>query len=110
MLHEALPAKLIAIVYDEIQSTDFNVLYGYYNGWGTGELDSQQELEMIQNYADEMAVALREFDQTQGIEQDLDFYKEALKYTFSTELKLLPIYETGEDEYYKLYYSSKKCN
>jgi len=40
-----------------------------------GDTDKQHECKITQLYANEMAVALQEFDQTQGIVHDLVFYK-----------------------------------
>lgn len=108
MLHEALHAKLIAEVYDEVLSTDFKTLYAYYLGWGVGNLDGQQELEILLHYSEEMAKALKDFDQTQGIFNTLDFYKEALKYDFSVQLHL-NIYKSGLDEFRAMESSNKKC-
>ena len=53
---------------------------------------------MISTYADQMAQALKDFDATQGINNDLNFYKEAIKFDFSSELGL-DLYESGRDEY-----------
>ncbi|MCD6180589.1 MAG: hypothetical protein J7K39_11865, partial [Bacteroidales bacterium] len=50
MLHEALHAKLIAEVYDEVGTTDFITLYAYYQGWGSGNIDTEQEMEMMISY------------------------------------------------------------
>lgn len=108
MLHEALHAKLMAEYYDEVGSTDYKALYAYYNGWGLGGIDKNQEYEMMNLYANEMAQALKDFDKTQGINYPLDFYKEVLKYDFSNQLGL-DRYETGNDEYHLFYSSSKNC-
>lgn len=108
ILHEALHATLIAEVYDEVGTTNFKTLYAYYKGWGLGNLDNQQEMEMVTEYANEMAQALQTFDQTQGINHTLDFYKEAIKYIFSVEIGV-DTYSSGQDEYSTLYYSSINC-
>jgi len=108
MLHEALHAKLIAEFYDETGTTDFKLLYYYYEGWGFGNIDQNQEMEMITTYAEQMAKALKDFDESQGIVHTLDFYIEALKYTFSEELGL-NVYMAGQEQYSVLYYSTKTC-
>jgi len=109
MLHEALHAKLIAEVYDEKQTTDFFVLYAYYRKFPTGSLDEEQELQMLNDYTDELALALQQYDQSQGVNNTVDFYSEALNYYFSSLLKL-PIYYDGENEYGELLNSAKNCN
>nr|WP_321353492.1 hypothetical protein [uncultured Draconibacterium sp.] len=108
MLHEALHAKLMAEYYDETGSTDFRSLYQYYLGWGLGDIDKNQEMEMMTAYADQMAQALKDFDSSQGISHTIDFYEEVLKYTFSEELGL-DLYLEGQAEYSILYYSKKTC-
>lgn len=109
MLHEALHAKLIAEYYDSAGTTDFKRLYASYKGWGLGNLDSQQEMEMLTGYSEEMAKALFAFDQAQGINHPLTFYMEAIKYTFAEEIGLSK-YLAGQDEYSILYYSNINCN
>ncbi len=110
MLHEALHAKLIAMVYDERGTTDFKALYAYYKGWGKGNIDETQELQMMQEYSDKMAVALQEFDRKQGIYHDLELYKKALRYDFMYEI----FHKKLSSEVYKAYRkvlkeSSKNC-
>ena len=108
MLYEALHAKLIAEVYDEVGTTDFKKLYAYYKGWGLNNLDKQQELEMVQFYSDQMARALMEFDEEQGISHSLDFYIEAIKYSIMDEWG--EIYKPGIEAYRALFESTKSCN
>lgn len=109
MLHEALHAKLIGEVYDQVGTTDFKTLYAYYNGWGEGNLDEQQELEMFSFYISEMASALREFDLSQGISNTVEFYEKAVRYDL-----LYEIYDVRSTENYPEYKqmieSSKTCN
>ncbi len=109
MLHEALHAKLIAEVYDEKQTTDFFVLYAYYREFPTGSLDEEQEMQMLNDYTDELALALQQYDQSQGVNNTVDFYSEALNYYFSSLLNI-PTYSSGGDEYKKLFDSSTNCN
>lgn len=108
MLHEALHAKLIAEFYDSVGSTDFRTLYASYRGWGLGNMDNQQEFEMVTDYSNRMGQALQDFDRTQGINHTLDFYIEAIKYSLSEEIGL-DRYLSGQDEYSTLYYSNKNC-
>jgi len=109
MLHEALHAKLIAEVYDEVGTTDFFALYAYYNDFPTGNLDEEQEMQMMNQYTDDLAIALQAYDQTQGINNSAVFYSDALRYYFTTLLEL-SIYNDGGDEYTDIYTSAKKCN
>lgn len=108
MLHEALHAKLIAEYYDhpEVTSTDFKNLYAHYNGWDN--MDVTQEQQMLDKYSEQMAQALMDFDQTQGINHDLEFYIEAIKYTMYDEWG--KSYTSGENEYSELFYSTKICH
>ncbi|MBN1651846.1 MAG: hypothetical protein JW857_10995 [Bacteroidales bacterium] len=101
--------KLIAEVYDEKQTTDFFVLYAYYREFPTGSLDEEQEMQMLNDYTDELALALQQYDQTQGVNNTVDFYSEALNYYFSRLLNI-PTYSSGGDEYKKLFDSSTNCN
>jgi len=89
-------------------TTDFDSLYQYYQGWELGNIDSNQEMEMMTSYADQMAQALKSFDENQGISHPINFYIEALKYTFSEEMGV-NLYLEGQDEYSILYYSKKTC-
>lgn len=113
MLHEALHAKLIAEVYDEVGSTDFTVLFAYYKGWGnvsgTG-MDEIQETTMLNLYSDEMAIALQSFDNGQGIYQPISFYTEAIKYSLGFNILHENIYPQGENAYSSLIGSLKNCN
>lgn len=108
LLHEALHAKLIAEVYDEVGTTDFKTLYTFYLGWGKGNIDSEQEMQMMYLYTGQMAEALWAFDQTQGINNTIDFYIAALSYSFCSQLNL-PI-TFGTEEYRVLYNATKDCN
>lgn len=110
MLHEALHAKLIGEFYDSIGSTDFKKLFAYYKGWGTGEINTNQQMEMLNVYADDMASALQSFDQSQGINQSLSIYKEALKYQLSRDIWGNSLYPSGSSSYDLLKNSSKNCN
>ena len=66
MLHEALHAKLIGEYYDITGSTDFEPLFKYYSGFGTGNLNTIQQMEMLNSYSQEMASALQSFDESLG--------------------------------------------
>ncbi|MBW8333948.1 MAG: hypothetical protein K0M40_18140 [Prolixibacteraceae bacterium] len=108
MLHEALHAKLIAEVYDEVGTTDFKSLLSYYQSWG--KLDKDQEKMMLDSYFDALANGLNYFDQCQGINRTLEFYKKAIRYSLTFE-----IYGEGssQDDYnafIEMFYSSKNCN
>lgn len=98
MLHEALHAKLIAEYYDNTGSTDFKKLYAYYKGWGTGNIDSQQETVMLNTYSNDMASALQSFDQSQGIYHSLTFYTEAVKCDLANNIFYTGYYQSGIDE------------
>ncbi len=108
MLHEALHAKLIAEVYDIVGTTDFKTLYAYYAGWGLGNIDANQEMEMLDSYTSQMAKALQKYDQSQGVNNTVDFYKAALYYSFCIQLELEVT--TGDEEFTILYNASKICN
>ncbi|MCK5731215.1 MAG: hypothetical protein KAH68_09085 [Draconibacterium sp.] len=86
MLHEALHAKLIAEVYDEVGSTDFKTLYAYYKGWGLNNIDKQQELEMYNLYASDLASGLKSYDESRGIYNDLEEYIAAVRYDLADEI------------------------
>ena len=113
MLHEALHAKLIAEVYDEVHSTDFWTLYRFYGGWGLNGLDAQQELEMLQFYSERMAQALQKIDLSLGITHSLDFYKDGIKFDLTYQLNsdghLIDLYEEGRAEYEAIFESTKIC-
>lgn len=110
MLHEALHAKLIAEYYDSVGSTDFNRLFAYYKGWGTGNINTNQQMEMLNLYAGDMASALQSFDQSQGISQPLSVYTEALKYQLSIDIWGNSLYPAGLSSYNTLRVSAKNCN
>lgn len=106
MLHEALHAKLIAEVYDEVGSTDFKELLAYYKNFPL-PLDEMQETQMIQFYSEQMAQGLKDFDENHGIIHSIDFYIEAIKYSIMDEWG--KFYKSGMDEYRTLFESSKSC-
>ncbi|WP_321368069.1 hypothetical protein [uncultured Draconibacterium sp.] len=111
MLHEALHAKLIAEMYDEVGSTDFKILYAQYKGWGQGDLDAQQELEMYNFYITDIASALKSYDESQGINNNLDEYKAAVRYDLADEIFDVNHSEDDYNSYLKiLIKSSKTCN
>jgi len=109
MLHEALHAKLIAEYYDSVGSTDFHRLFAYYKGWGTGEMNTNQQMEMLNLYAGDMASALQSFDQVSGISQPLSVYTEALKFQLSVDILGHSLYPAGSSSYDLLKNSSKNC-
>lgn len=110
MMHEALHAKLIAEYYDNVGSTDFKRLFAYYEGWGSGNIDANQEMEMLNFYANGMASALQSFDQGRGINHPLSFYSEAFKYSLASDIFYQGYYPSGADEFFILFDSSKDCN
>ena len=109
MLHEALHSKLMAEYYDETGSTDFKLLYQNYLGWGLGDIDKNQEMEMMTSYADQMAQALQFFDQGQGINNTLDFYKKAIRYDLIYEIYGESSSQQDYNAYIALVNSSKYC-
>lgn len=110
MLHESLHAKLIAEYYDSVGSTDFHRLFAYYKGWGTGEINTNQQMEMLSLYAGDMATALKAFDQSRGINQPLSVYNEALKFQLSRDIYGTSKYPAGSSSYDLLKNSTKNCN
>ena len=85
MLHEALHAKLIAEVYDEVGTTDFKQLFARYNNWPMN-IDKVQEKIMLDDYFEVLALGLKKFDEAQGIYQSLDMYKNAVRYDLIFEI------------------------
>lgn len=110
MLHEALHAKLIAEYYDMAHTTDFIKLYSYYRGWGYGNIDDNQEAEMMYQYSNNMADALRTFDFGRGIEHPISFYVEAVKYHFARNISHGVDYQPGYDEFKVISLSKNNCN
>lgn len=110
MLHEALHAKLIAEYYDSAGTTDFKRLYAYYEGWGNITLDKNQETEILNTYSNDMASALKTFDQSQGIDHSLEFYVEAVKYHLSNEIFGVNYYPAGYNAFITIFNSTNTCN
>jgi hypothetical protein len=108
MLHEALHAKMIAEYYDTAGTTDLKSLYAHYIN--AQNMDYEQEKATLDFYSSEMANALYSFDQSQGINHTLDFYKEAVRYRLAREISSSDYSSTGSANYTTLTNSGKTCN
>lgn len=107
MLHEALHAKMIAEYYDTAGTTDLKSLYANYIN--AKNMDYEQEKAMLDFYSSEMANALYSFDQSQGINHTLDFYKEAVRYNLAKQISSSDYTTTGSINYSLLANSLKIC-
>ena len=72
--------------------------------------NTNQQMEMLNLYASDMAIALQTFDQSQGIYRSLSVYTEALKFQLSKDIYGATKYPAGESSYNTLQRSSKSCN
>lgn len=105
MLHEAAHAKLIAKYYDQTGTTDFETLFRKNkNLYGT---DVQHFTMLLDEYANELATGVKEFDEMFGVNRSLLFYQRAINYQLREQLGLNQGNE-GKTELGQLQYNSPK--